>query len=195
MSKRPARRKGVILMVLGALCMAAALVMALRFVAEDRAAGESSAHVLEAMGTGALEVTEPSQGDMPVVTIDGRAYIGRIQVPSVDVDLPVLATYGGIEDLAIAPAVYSGDFYTGGMVIAGHSYRSHFGGLWNVSLGDDVYLVNAYGEAYRYQVMEVQQLQPTQVEDLVSSGYDLSLFTCTPDSQARHTVRCKRVYE
>lgn len=195
MAEGRVRRKGLVLMGLGAVCMVAAFVLAVHYVLEDRAAGESSTHALEVMVSDDLEVLKTGQGEMPVVMIDGVAYIGRIQVPSVGVDLPVQAAYTQIEDLATSPAVYSGNFYTGELVIAGHSYRSHFGGLWDIALGDDVYLVNAYGEAYRYQVVEVQRLQPTQVEDLVSSGYDLSLFTCTPDSQARQTVRCSRVYE
>jgi sortase A len=111
------------------------------------------------------------------------------------VELPVLAEFDGMADLDIAPCRYSGSPYTNDLVIAGHNYRSHFRPLLDVGIGDDVYLVTASKKKLRYQVVSVETLQPTAIEDMVDSSYDLSLFTCTNDSLARWTVRCMRAYD
>ena len=47
------------------------------------------------------------------------------------------------------------------------------------------------GETYSYTVAESEALEPRQVEDMVASGYDLSLFTCNYTGSYRYTVRCR----
>ena len=42
-----------------------------------------------------------------------------------------------------------------------------------------------------YHVAVVESLEPDSVEDMTSSDYPLTLFTCTLDAKNRVTVRCK----
>lgn len=44
-----------------------------------------------------------------------------------------------------------------------------------------------------YKVAEFEELLPTDVEKMESSGYDLTLFTCTYGGRYRVTVRCVKV--
>ena len=46
------------------------------------------------------------------------------------------------------------------------------------------------GAVRRYTVAEVTTLEPTAVEQMTDSGYNLTLFTCTYGGKSRVTVRC-----
>lgn len=183
-------RAGGMLRLLGLACLLASAVWTGYYLWQDLRAGRASESVLARMDERAA--SEDGRGGASVLIVDGRAYVGRVRLPSLGLDLPVLAAFD-LQDLELAPAVFSGDFHEGGLVIAGHSYRSQFGPLWDVVPGECVELVDVRGEVYRYQVVEVERLQPTEVEAMVGSGYDLSLFTCTPGGSARLAVRCMRL--
>ena len=44
-----------------------------------------------------------------------------------------------------------------------------------------------------YEVREIYTVAATDIEGMINSGYDLSLFTCNYGGKARVTVRCERV--
>lgn len=48
------------------------------------------------------------------------------------------------------------------------------------------------GVVTHYQVVALDILQPTAVEEMTAGAYDLTLFTCTYDSGSRLTVRCEQ---
>ena len=76
--------------------------------------------------------------------------------------------------------------------IAAHNYRTHFGPLSRITVGDRVTFTDLDGNVFYYQVAEVQVLKPTAIEEMVSDDWDLSLFTCTLGGQTRLTVRCEK---
>ena len=49
------------------------------------------------------------------------------------------------------------------------------------------------GAVTSYEVVEVDILNPTAIEEMTDSGFDLTLFTCTYGGQSRVTVRCNTV--
>ena len=48
------------------------------------------------------------------------------------------------------------------------------------------------GNIFNYTVSELEQLNPTDVREMISGDWDLTLFTCTLGGQYRVTVRCVR---
>ena len=76
--------------------------------------------------------------------------------------------------------------------IAAHNYRTHFGPLSRITVGDRVTFTDLDGNVFYYQVAEVQVLKPTAIKEMVSDDWDLSLFTCTLGAQTRLTVRCEK---
>ncbi|MDO4269276.1 MAG: sortase [Eubacteriales bacterium] len=129
--------------------------------------------------------------DMPTVEIDGNQYIGTLTVPSRGLSLPVISEWSYAK-LKTAPCRYSGSAYTNDLVIAGHSYKRHFRPLRNLPEGDTVLFTDAAGNVFTYEVGTVETLRLTMVEEMTDSDWDLSLFTCTPNSRARIVVRCMR---
>lgn len=148
-----------------------------------------------AAGAGAGAFPQPDRV-MTVVNIDGYDYIGCISVPSIGLSLPVMSewSYGGLKT---APGRFSGSVFTDDLVIAGHNYRSHFGPIRWLEAGTEVDFTDMDNRVWRYEVIEMETLSPTQVEDMISEKeneeWDLTLFTCTTGGQTRCAVRCGRM--
>ncbi|HHU84229.1 MAG TPA: sortase [Clostridiales bacterium] len=132
--------------------------------------------------------------DMPVETIDGNDYIGVLEFPSLELKLPIISEWS-YPRLKIAPCRYEGSAYTNDLIISGHNYTSHFGKLQNLSAGDIVIFTDIEGNEFIYEVVELEILKPTSIEEMKSGDWALSLFTCTLSGQTRLTVRCELVDE
>lgn len=127
--------------------------------------------------------------EMPTVKIDGRDYIGALRIPSLDLKLPIISEWS-YPALKIAPCRYKGSAYSSDLIIAAHNYNSHFGRIKYLKVGDKVTVTDIDGNVFHYVVCEVQVLSPTAIEEMETSGYPLTLFTCTIGGQSRVTVRC-----
>lgn len=118
--------------------------------------------------------------------------IGILSIPGLELELPVLTDWS-YEKLKKAPCHYYGSCYESDFVIAAHNYPSHFGRLSELQDGDLVLFTDAVGELHCYEVVLLETLSPTATEEMITSGFDLSLYTCTPGGNNRVTVRCSRV--
>lgn len=127
--------------------------------------------------------------EMPTVETDGQAYIGVLSIPALDLELPVISEWS-YPRLKIAPCRFEGSAYLDDLIIAGHNYRSHFGGLKNLHPGDVVTFTDAAGNVFRYTVAELETVGGNDLEGLESGEWDLTLFTCTPARTTRVVVRC-----
>ncbi len=116
------------------------------------------------------------------------AISGVLQIPSLDLTLPIISDWS-YPALQIAPCRYEGSAYDGGMVIAGHNFDSHFGNLSQLEPGDEIRFVDLSGNTFTYAVAETEVLEATAIEEMVTGGWDLTLFTCTLSGQTRFTVR------
>lgn len=128
--------------------------------------------------------------DMPVQTVEGLDYIGILEIPALERTLPVVSQWSDSAARS-APCRYSGSAYTGDLVIAGHNYRSHFAGLKNIPEGSVIRFTDTEGNRFEYEVVLTETLHATDVEEMQSGGWALSLFTCTLSGQYRATVRCR----
>ncbi len=135
------------------------------------------------------EETSPL-AEMPVLVVDGTAYVGALELPTLGLELPVIQTCSD-HNLKLAPCLYAGSVYSNDMVIAGHNYVSHFAHLNQLKEGDEIHFLDMDQKVYAYTVAGMEMIQPTDPEEMVApGGWDLSLFTCTPDGKSRLTVRC-----
>ncbi len=129
---------------------------------------------------------------MPYTIIEEYEFIGFISIPSLRLNLPVMADWS-YDKLNISPCRYSGSPATDDFVIAAHNYTSHFGFLSDLHEGDTVSFTDVNGKQNDYRVELIDTLSPTAVEDMTAGDYDLTLFTCTYSGQARVTVRLNRM--
>lgn len=130
--------------------------------------------------------------EMPVLTVDGIDYIGKVSIEVLGIELPVTSEIN-YKFLANAVCRYDGSIYLDNMIIAGHNYSSFFKNLKNVSIGDEIVFTDVEGNAFKYNVVEMEILKPTDVEKMKSGDWDLTLFTCTVGGRARLAVRCEHI--
>lgn len=201
------KQPGTWLMRGGLLLIAAAILLTGYNLWDDWRANEAAEQVLEQMPT-AMEIQGQSSDDpdeqeipdyvldpdmeMPIVEVNGNDYIGTLDIPSLQLSLPVMSDWS-YPKLKISPCRYAGSAYQSGFVIAGHNYRRHFTPLSRIVIGDRVTFTDVDGNVFSYQVVETQVLKPSAIEEMISDEWDLSLFTCTLGGQSRYTVRCDKV--
>lgn len=144
----------------------------------------------------ALEIPEalidPSKNKMAEVEIDGHTYIGYLSVPALGLELPVMADWSYTK-LKLAPCRYAGTVGGGDLVLMAHNYARHFGGLSELAEEDRVLFTDMEGIVTCYEVVGMDILAPTAVEEMVAGDFDLTLFTCTYGGQSRVRVYCNRV--
>lgn len=127
----------------------------------------------------------------PALEVDGGRYIGYLEIPVLELSLPVLEDWS-YPNLKLSPCRYTGSPYQDNMVVAAHNYPRHFGRLKELIEGDEVRFTDMDGNVFAYTVVEQQQLDPQPVEAMLEGDWDLSLFTCTLGGQYRVTIRCVR---
>lgn len=128
---------------------------------------------------------------MPEENIDGRSYIGVLDIPALGLSFPIISEWS-YDALQIAPCRYSGSAYLDNLVIAGHNYRSHFASLPQLQPGDTVTFTDMDGNVFSYAVSSLETPSPYAVSDMTSGDWDLTLFTCTVGGQSRLAIRCDR---
>ena len=186
---------GVICLLLGVVCLIGAVVL----VGYNRWESEHAATATDAILDEVRTVIEennvkpnsiPSQ--MSTVDVDGDACIGILSIPVLDVELPVLTDWSYAK-LKKAPCLYFGTYYENNFVIAAHNYPAHFGRLSELQTGDLVVFTDVNGTEYAYEVVLLETLPKDATQEMITSGFDLSLYTCTPGGASRVTVRCRCV--
>lgn len=199
------KRIGIVFMIPGILLITAGLGL-IGYNKWDDHRAEQSAHFVLDRFTSSPDNTHTTQPDrdnvqtstenepdpdrpMPVTEIDGYGYIGVLEIPVLNLELPVIESWD-YERMRIAPCRYSGSAYKNDMIIAAHNYNSHFGTLRDLQPEDTVLFTDAEGQVFTYMVSQTTLLDGTAVEEMESGTWDLTLFTCTIGGQARVTVRC-----
>ena len=188
-----AKRIGVLCIALGFLCLFSAVGLIVYNHMEEKSAEASSAAMLQDV----QEVTKahgeaPAVGypeEMPTVDVDGNPCVGILSIPVLELELPVLTDWSYAK-LKIAPCHYFGSCYEENFVIAAHNYQSHFGRLSEMQPGDLILFTDVSGNVFCYEVVLLETLLPEATKEMITSGFDLSLYTCTTGGGSRVTVRC-----
>lgn len=125
------------------------------------------------------------------LTYKGYQVIGKIEIPSTDVEYPILAeaTPGAIQ-VAIGKLYGVGVNEVGNMVLVGHNFRNgtFFSNNKNLELGDRIYITDLSGNRIPY-VISNKYTTTTGDFDYASRDTNgkraISLSTCTDDTQNR----------
>ena len=145
--------------------------------------------------TGREEIADPPatmSQEMPTAQVDGYHCLGVLTIPVLELELPVLADWS-YKKLKVAPCHYFGSYYGTDFVIAAHNYPTHFGRLSELRPGDLILFTDISGDVHGYEVVLLETLPGNATKEMIASGFDLSLYTCTPGGASRVTVRCKAV--
>ena len=121
--------------------------------------------------------------------VNGVTYIGIVYIPSLNnLAVPVIDTCTE-SNLKISACRYVGTLEENNIVIAGHNYKSLFGKLNKLSVGNILYFKDLEGNAHKYKCVEILTLNENDVEKMQTGNWDLTLFTCTYRGNQRLTYR------
>lgn len=131
-----------------------------------------------------------------ILNITGTGIIGYIEIPSIDVSLPV---YHGTNDSVLQAGVghmAGSSFPVGGesthSVISGHSgmVSSRLLTDLNEVENGDYFFISVLGEKLAYQVDQIKTVLPDETDDLaIVDGEDyVTLVTCTPYGVNSHRL-------
>ena len=193
---------GICCIILGICCLLSSLGLLVYNRWEEENAQNASQQILldvrESIQDNTGKETGGEKSDwagaaaMPAAQVDGYDCIGVLSIPVLNLELPVLADWSYAK-LKVAPCHYFGSCYEENFVIAAHNYPSHFGKLPEVQPKDLILFTDISGSVYGYEVVLLETLPANATEEMITSGFDLSLYTCTPGGARRVTVRCSAV--
>lgn len=192
---------GIICVFLGIVCILSSVGFVVYNRLEDKNAEEMAHDIIENVQS-IIDEKQPKQPlpndtqkeptEMLTVKVDGYDCIGILSIPVLDLELPVLTDWSYAK-LKKAPCHYYGTYYEKNFVIAAHNYKSHFGRLSQLQTGDVVFFTDVSGVVYYYEVVLLETLPEEATKEMITSGFDLSLYTCTSGGSGRVTVRCNLV--
>lgn len=195
-------------MVLGLLLIAAALCLFVYNQREAELAAQTAEQALQEIADTTHVLEQPQESEiqpiipdyisdptmeMPTVEVDGNFYIGVLEIPALELSLPIISEWNNTR-LKQAPCRYQGSVYLDNLIIAGHNYKKHFGGLKNLQIGNTITFTDMNEHCFSYTVTALEELDGTAIESMESGDWDLTLFTCTIGGKKRVTVRCEKKY-
>lgn len=134
----------------------------------------------------------PLDKEMPTVEWEGYQYIGMLEVPSLELSLPVMDQWD-YDRLKISPCRFAGNLYQDDLVVCAHNYAHHFTPLKYVPIGTEIQFTDAEGNLFRYAVSSFDTVGSNEVEKMIKGDWDLTLFTCDTNGQTRIAIRCDRI--
>lgn len=190
------KKKGIVLVIIGAVLMISALLFFLYNRQEDLRAGQRAELLLEeihtAINSDTAELEENETSDsLPVIRLEDYEYIGYLSIPNLGLELPVMSQWS-YELLQIAPCRHIGSPKTDDLVIAAHNYKTHFKGLSKLDLGSEISFTDMNGQINIYTLSKIETLPADAVDAVLNSGYDLVLYTCTSSGSSRVAAFCQR---
>ena len=201
---------GVCCIILGICCLITSVGFIVYNYWEEENAQNASKNILQdvqknildntrkesVLGESTQDESEEKNVDIPQEMLTEKVgdydCIGVLSIPVLELELPVLTDWSYAK-LKIAPCHYFGSYYEKDFVIAAHNYQSHFGRLSELQPNDLILFTDISGTSYCYEVVLLETLPGNATEEMITSGFDLSLYTCTPGGANRVTVRCNTV--
>ena len=129
-----------------------------------------------------------------VVTYEGFTVVGRMEIPKIDLDLPVLerATKNSLEK-SIAFFVGPGLNKVGNTIIVGHNYRNgtFFSRNSELKNGDEIYITDTTGTRIEYTIYNIYTTSSEDSDYITrdtAGKREISLSTCTDDSNYRLVI-------
>lgn len=184
------------IIALGVMLVIAAAILTAYNIYTIKDAGEHSDRIASEINDVIPSETESSpdyqlnpEMEMPRSKFDSYDCVGKLEIPALRLTLPIIGDCTKA-NLKVAPCLYSGSAYTDNMVIAGHNYNTHFRNIGKLKQGDEIIFTDMDGNEFRYIVDATENLQPTDIEDMISGEWPLTLFTCNSSGSLRVTVRC-----
>ena len=130
---------------------------------------------------------------------DGKNYnyIGRVVIPQIGVDYAILDHWSD-ELLKVSICKFHGanPNEVGNLCLVGHNWRNKrfFSKVPTLEIGDIVQITDLNEKTIDYEVYDIHTVDPNNTDDTTqktNGRKEVTLITCTDDSQQRVIVKCK----
>lgn len=183
---------GYIYIIIGVLLILAAAMIVKNNFDDNASAGKASDEKLEGvikqMPDVVVDVDE--SGLMPVVDVDGMSFVGTVEIPSLELLLPIQDEWSN-DNAKISVCRYKGSVYDNDLIVCGHNYVEHFGRLKDLETGAEVIVTDMNGKSFYFEVANIETLGAYDTEEMEAGEWDFTMFTCTIGGANRVTVRCE----
>jgi len=191
------RKKGNLWIIIGFLCIISSISLTYYNIWDEARADKLKTEIVSQIKSQTENESDfkdiyqefPEQ-EMPTVLVEEYDYIGVLEIPALGLELPVMKDWS-YPKLKVSPCRYDGSAYQNNLIISAHNYDCHFGRLKSLEIGEEIFFTDMDGNIFQYEVIDMEILQPTEVEEMKSGEWDLTLFTCTYGGQSRVTIRCQ----
>ncbi|MCR5402418.1 MAG: sortase [Butyrivibrio sp.] len=183
---------GYIYIAIGIAMIVVAAVLIKNNFDESASAGEASDTVLQGVIDQMPDTVLPAKdsGPMPIVDVDGRSFVGTVQIPSLGLILPIQDEWSS-DNAKISICRYKGSVYDNDLIVCGHNYVEHFGNLPKLETGSEVIVTDMNGKSFFFEVTNMETLGAYDVAEMEAGEWDFTMFTCTIGGSNRVTVRCE----
>ena len=134
-----------------------------------------------------------SNPNMPVLEINGVDYVALIEIPSLNLSLPVADAWNS-QKLYDSPARFYGSCYDHSLVIGGLDNSYQFSFCDKIDNGTVIIVTDMTGTQFSYTVSRVDRSKSAESNWLISKDYDLILFCRDALSMEYVAVRCSFMY-
>ena len=188
------KRKFPIALVLGAVLILVSFSLMITLQIRAHMGAANSRAVIEKMEELLPDRTAGVPGiypnpNMPVLGIDGADYVALLELPALNVALPV-ANEWNKNALFNSPARFYGSAYDHPLVIGGADNAQQFSFCGKIELGTTVTVTDMTGTQFTYTVTRVERSKKAESQWLISADYDLTLFCQDSYSMEYIAVRC-----
>lgn len=178
-----------ILLLTGLLLILSSLNITLYYIYEEKNSSKNIDNTINnIISSNEISINE---NGFNTITINNIEYIGYLEIPVLNLYLPITNGYT-YETLKKTPALYYGNIMDK-FIICGHNYKYHFGKLNQLNQKDKIIFIDVNNNKYEYEVELIEVLKGNEVEEMIETTFDLTLYTCTKDSKNRITIRCNRI--
>lgn len=116
---------------------------------------------------------ENAENDMPALSIEGKDFIGIIEMPSQNSVLPVGAQWKTSNKY---PCRFSGSVYDGSIQIGASTHKGQYDFYREISVGDKVYFTDMSGNRYGYTIKAIRYEKHADQDALNREESNLTLF-------------------
>lgn len=189
--KKKIKISNVLLLIL--IMIAIALVVTIGIIISNR--NKNDENLKEVISQVNDNIQTDTDAEIPYIEYGGYQVIGTIQISKIDLEYPILIET--TEDSLTKSITRFGDGKVnevGNLCLAGHDYinNSMFGGINKLENGDEIVIMDLYGNKVTYTVFDKYNTDPndTSVLDSIdSSKREVTLITCTNGNKDRLIIR------
>ena len=122
---------------------------------------------------------------MPMVEIDGVNFIGLIEIPSCNVELPIYSEWDN-RQIFKTPCRYTGSVYDGTLII-GDNDRLF---VKQLNINDSIIITDMNGYQYTYSIDTIEKINDVSTDFLTPLNNDLTIFFKESYSLEYVIIRC-----